>query len=209
MVSGKAFIDALTSRGRRGLRWEILVSLGLIMLSGVLFMGATALKAAEKTILVQKLESLTQVTRSLQMGLAGWWGIGEPPGEIQALMGPTAAALGINGFKVTDTEGRLLASLRTQEMGTVTADPFLLKALATGSLVVPGEVAGKAPETPRGSWTFAAPVFRDGILIGAFSVSYPLENLDVVLRLHRKIVFTFALLDGIFIVLFGGWLIGR
>jgi signal transduction histidine kinase len=82
-------------------------------------------------------------------------------------------------------------------------------ALQTRSLVSESEITGRLPEAPRGYWAFAAPIFRDGILVGAFSVSYPLENLGIVLRLHRKIIFTFAFLDGLFIVLFGGWLIGR
>jgi len=46
-------------------------------------------------------------------------------------------------------------------------------------------------------------------LMGAFSVTYPLENLGVVLSLHRKLIYTFAFIDGLMIVLFGGWLIGR
>jgi signal transduction histidine kinase len=46
-------------------------------------------------------------------------------------------------------------------------------------------------------------------MVCAFAVSFPLENLGVILGVHRKIIFTFALIDGLFIVLFGGWLIGR
>ena len=73
MVSWKTLKEALTIRRQRGLRFEIMFSLGLIMFSGVVIMGATALRAAEKTILIQKLESLTQVTRAVQLGLGGWW----------------------------------------------------------------------------------------------------------------------------------------
>ena len=183
-------------------------SLGLIMFSGVVIMGATALKAAEKTILLQKLESLTQVTRAVQLGLSGWWDKEGPSGNLQVILNQTAAGVGVTSFKVADPKRRILAGIRGEETGTTT-DPFLIRALDTGSMVVPGQITGKLPESARGSWTFAAPVFKYGVLMGAFSVTYPLENLGVVLSLHRKLIYTFAFIDGLMIVLFGGWLIGR
>ncbi len=183
-------------------------SLGLIMFSGVVIMGATALRAAEKTILLQKLESLTQVTRAVQLGLSGWWSKEGPSGDLQVILNQAAAGIGVTSFKVADPGGSILAGIRGQEIGT-TADPFLLRALETRATVVPGQITGKLPESARGSWTFAAPVFKDGVLVGAFSVTYPLENLGVVLNLHRKLIYTFAFIDGLMIVLFGGWLIGR
>ena len=210
MVSRKNVINILTARGQRGLRWEILVSLGILMLGGILIMGATALRSAEKTILLQKLESLTQVTRSLQLGLSGWWDdSGEGSGELPGFLRQTAAGVGIASFKVTDNRGKIIAGMRDQEIGSVSQEPSLLRALEKGSIVVPGEITGNVPDEPRGTWTYAAPVYRRGVLVGAFSVSYPLENLGLVLGLHRRIVTTFAFLDAIFIVLFGGWLIGR
>jgi signal transduction histidine kinase len=183
-------------------------SLGLIMFSGVVIMGATALRAAEKTILLQKLESLTQVTRAVQLGLSGWWSKEGPSGDLQVILNQTAAGIGVTSFKVADPAGVMLAGIRDQDTGT-TSDPFLLRALETRATVVPGHITGKLPKSAKGSWTFAAPVFKDGVLVGAFSVTYPLENLGVVLTLHRKLIYTFALVDGLMIVLFGGWLIGR
>jgi signal transduction histidine kinase len=193
---------------QRGLRFEIMFSLGLIMFSGVVIMGATALRAAEKTILLQKLESLTQVTRAVQLGLSGWWSKEGPSGDLQVILNQTAAGIGVTSFKVADPAGVILAGIRDQDTGT-TSDPFLLRALETRATVVPGHITGKLPKSAKGSWTFAAPVFKDGVLVGAFSVTYPLENLGVVLTLHRKLIYTFALVDGLMIVLFGGWLIGR
>ena len=183
-------------------------SLGLIMFSGVVIMGATALRAAEKTILLQKLESLAQVTRAVQLELSGWWSKEGPSGDLQVVLNQTAAGVGVTSFKVADPGGRILAGLHGKETGT-TSDPFLLRALETRGMVVPGQITGKLPESASGSWTFAAPVFKDGVMRGAFSVTYPLENLGVVLNLHRKLIYTFALIDGLMIVLFGGWLIGR
>jgi hypothetical protein len=183
-------------------------SLGLIMFSGVVIMGATALRAAEKTILLQKLESLTQVTRSVQLGLSGWWSMEGPAEDLQVVLNQTAAGIGVTSFKVTDPRGRILAGTRDQDTGT-TSDPYLIRALQTGATVVPSQVTGKLPESASGTWTFAAPVFKEGVLVGAFSVTFPLENLGIVLNLHRKLIYTFAFIDGLMIVLFGGWLIGR
>ena len=190
------------------MRFEIMFSLGLIMFSGVVIMGATALRAAEKTILLQKLESLTQVTRAVQLGLAGWWNAGGPSPDLQVVLNQTAAGIGVTSFKVADTRLRIKAGIRHDDTG-ITSDPYLIRALETGAIVVPGQITGKLPESPSGSWTFGAPVYKDGVMMGAFSVTYPLENLGVVLNLHRKLIYTFAFIDGLMIVLFGGWLIGR
>jgi len=191
-----------------GLRFEIMFSLGLIMFSGIVIMGITALKAAEKTIVLQKYESLTQVTRAVQLGLSGWWTRGGPSGELQAVLNETAAGIGATSFKVVDPRGHILAGFRDHEKG-ITSDPFLIMALKTRSTVVPQQVTGKPPDSSNGLWTFASPVFKNGVLVGAFSVTYPLENVGTVLRLHRKLIYSFAFIDGFMIVLFGGWLIGR
>jgi len=208
VVSWKRLKEVLTIRGHHGLRFEIMFSLGLIMFSGVVIMGVTALRAAEKTILLQKLESLTQVTRAVQLELAGWWSVDGPSGDLRAVLNQTAAGVGVTSFKVADPQGRILAGLHGQESGR-TYDPFLLRAIETRAMVVPGQVTGKLPASARGSWTFAAPVFKDGVMRGVFSVTFPLENLGVALNLHRKLIYTFAFIDGVMIVLFGGWLIGR
>jgi signal transduction histidine kinase len=208
MVSFKTVKEALTIRGQRGLRFEIMFSVGLIMFSGVAIMGATALRDAENTILLQKLESLTQVTRSVQLGLTGWWTREGPVQELQVLLNQTADGVGITSFKVVDPSGRILAGVRDREKG-LTSDPYLVRALEIGAMVVPGQLTGKLPESASGSWTFAAPVFKNGVPVGAFSVTYPLENLGAALTVHRKLVYSFAFIDGIMILLFCGWLIGK
>ena len=118
MVSGKTVIKGLGFRRQRGLRFEIMFSLGLIMFSGVVILGATALRAAEKTILLQKLESLTQVTRAVQLGLSGWWTKEGPSGDLQVILNQTAAGLGVTSFKVADPEGLLLAGIRESDTGS-------------------------------------------------------------------------------------------
>ena len=148
-------------------------SLGLIMFSGVVILGATALRAAEKTILLQKLESLTQVTRAVQLGLSGWWTKEGPSGDLQVILNQTAAGIGVTSFKVAGANRQILAGIREEEAG-LTSDPSLIRALETRSIVVPGQITGKLPESASGSWTFASPVFKDGVMMGAFSVTYPL-----------------------------------
>ncbi len=200
------------TKGKRGLRWEILVSLGLIMFSGVLFMGITALKAAERTIFLREIESLERLSRSMQMVIATGWeeaSEAERQKDLQALLRQSGAVLGLAGLKVADNAGTILASLRDEEVGTRTGDPVLARALEMKSLVKQSDISGKVPEESGGTWVIAAPLFHEGVQIGAFSVTFPLQNLNLVLRLHRKVIFTFALIDGIFIVLFGGWFIGR
>ena len=210
MVSGKNIIKGLFSRRQRGLRWEILMSLSLLMLSGVAFMGTTALKAAERTILLQKMESLTQVTESLQVSLSGAWGRWqEDPGRLDSHLDRMAQGMNLSGLLVTDARGVILGNTRTEGIGSISSDPYLNAALRTGRLVTPDEVTGSLPQTAAGTWTFAVPVFSGGKVVGGLAVAYPLEGLGVTLRVHRKIIYTFALLDVLIILLFGAWLIGR
>lgn len=213
MVSGKVLTDPGGKRRKRGLRWEILVSLGLIMFSGVLFMGVTALKAAERAVFLREIESLERVTRSVQMILSSEWNEDAPGMKDDRGLGPLlrygAAVLGLSGIKVVDTSGKVIASLREEERGSMAGDPVLIRALKTKSLIRQNEVSGRLPEGPKGTWVIAAPVYRGGTQVGAFSITFPMEDLATVLRFHRKVIFTFAMIDGIFIVLFGGWFIGR
>lgn len=194
-------------RLNHGLRWEILVSLGILMLGGVAFMGTTSLKAAERTLLLQRMESLTMVTRSLQMSLAARWGRDDSP--LAIMVNNAAAGLGMSDFVVVDDKAVIVAALRDAGLGRRSDDPYLQRALASRSLVLPTQVSPQGGPGPGSTWTFAAPVFDGSRLSGAFAVTYPLENLGLTLRLHRKVIFTFAFIDGLFIVLFGGWLIGR
>jgi two-component system NtrC family sensor kinase len=210
LVSGENIIKGIFSRGQRGLRWEILVSLSLLMLSGVAFMGTTALKAAERTILLQKMESLTQVTESLQVSLSGAWDRWrDEPNRLAAHLDRMAQGMNLADLLVTDARGAILGNTRGEGVGSVSSDPYLHAALKTGRLVTPDEVTGKLPHTAAGTWTFAVPVFSEGKIVGGLAVAYPLEGLGVTLRVHRKIIYTFALLDVLVILLFGVWLIGR
>jgi len=179
------------------------------MLSGVSFMGMTALKAAEKTILLQKMESLTQTTRSLQIALSGWWVGPTPPDELRSLMETAAIGMGITSFHVVDGKGRTLANIKGEGYGLSTSNPYLKRAVESKGIVMPDQLTGELPKTAEGSWSFAAPIFSEEGFAGAFVVSFPLEPLGVALKVHRKIIFSFALLDALVIVLFGVWLIGK
>jgi signal transduction histidine kinase len=183
------------------------------MFSGVLFMGVTALKSAERAVFLQEIGSLDRISRSIQLSLSARFSeVPASPEEIRNLrqyLSQTAVAVGLTGFRMVDSSGRIVASLRSEEHGSGTSDPVLMKALEKGTIVRQNEVTGYLPDKPEGSWVIAAPVFRKGTKVGAFSITYPLEDMAILLRLHRKVIFTFALVDGIFIVLFGGWLIGR
>jgi signal transduction histidine kinase len=210
LVSGKNIREGVFARGQRGLRWEILVSLSLLMLSGVAFMGTTALKAAERTILLQKMESLTQVTESLQVSLSGVWDRWQnDPGRLASHLDRMVQGMKLSYLLVADADGIILGSTHGEGVGSATSDPYLKAALRTSRLVTPDEVTGSLPQTPAGTWTFSAPVFSGGKVVGGFAVAYPLESLGVTLRVHRKIIYTFALLDVLIILLFGSWLIGR
>lgn len=198
------------SRGQRGLRWEILVSLGILMFSGVVFMGITALRSAEQTILVQKMESLSQVTRSLQMTLTEWrqeeeWGIGGLPVFVERI----ADGMRLDSLVLVDTSGRIIASTRQGDAGSSSSDPYLKKALDLRRLISPYDVTGRIPTSADGTWSFSAPLYFEGRVAGAFAASFPTQDLGVTLRLQRKIVYSFAILDALVILGFGIWLIGR
>ncbi|NOY86910.1 MAG: HAMP domain-containing protein [Deltaproteobacteria bacterium] len=210
MVPGADHLKALFTRKQRGLRWEILVSLGLLVFGGVAFMGTTALKAAERTILIQKMEALTQVTRSLQAALAGWWELGrKDPAILGAMLERTARGMDISSIVVTDSGGKMVAGTPAEKTLTPLSDSLITKALQAERIVTPGKISGIFPGTAPKTWTFYAPIFSEGDVVGAFSASFPLEGLGVILRVHRKIIYSFAILDAFVILLFGIWLIGR
>jgi signal transduction histidine kinase len=186
------------------------MSLGILMFSGVLFMGATALKSAEQTILALKMESLTQVTKSLQTVLGQWaldgyWDLERLP----ALMDRTAEGMKLDSFILVDGNGVIIGSTRQVGLGSRSSDPYLARALDRRRMISPHEVTGRIPDSAEGTWSFAAPVFIRGKMAGAFLASFPTQDLGVTLRLHRKIVYSFALLDALVILGFGIWLIGR
>lgn len=209
MVSAKAVLRSL-SRGQRGLRWEILVSLGILMFSGVVFMGAMALRSAEQTILVQKMGSLIHVTRSLQSVLTQWhredgWDLDSLP----ALIDRTAEGMRLDSLVLVDADGRIIGNTRQEGLGSRSSDPYLTRALELRRMISPVDVTGKVPTSADGTWSFSAPLFFGEGIGGAFLASFSTRDLGVTLRLHRKIVYSFAFLDALVILGFGIWLIGR
>ena len=210
MVPGADHLKALFIRRQRGLRWEILVSLGLLMFGGVAFMGTTALKAAERTILIQKMEALTQVTRSLQATFAGLWETGQKnPAALEAMLERTAGRMDISSVVVTDSGGKIVAGFPARESLPPLSNSMITKVLQTGRIVIPEKMPGMLSGFAPGTWTISAPIFSGGDVVGAFAASFPLEGLGLILRVHRKIIYSLAILDAFVILLFGIWLIGR
>jgi len=218
MVHWKALIKRFTARPQRGLRWEIIVSLGVLMLAAVTFMGATALKSAERAIILQKVEALTQVTKVLGSAVTRQWQAGgNVPERINTLFRDLGTSTAITEFAVVDGNGRMIAHSREEQIGRRVRDPSLFRAMETRRLVHPDELDPSPGKenwldllfTPAGSWTFAVPVIIDNKVMGAFSVQYPLEGVLLTLRVHRRIVFSMAVIDALVIIVFGIWLIGR
>ncbi len=210
MVSGKDVLDSIFSRKQRGLRWEIIVSLGLLMFGGIAFMGTTALKAAERAIVIQKVESLIRVTRSVKESITLAWEKGDSdPGYLNAMVNRMVEGMGLSDFVIADIDGKIVAHLRPESVGSVTSDPGLQRALKQRRMVSTEEFSGKKPFIPTGSWSFSSPLYRGEEIIGAFTISFPMEDIGVTFRVHRKIILSFALADAFVIIIFGSWLIGR
>lgn len=203
-------MSSLFARRQHGLRWEIIVSLGLLMFGGVVFMGTTALKAAERAIVLQKMESLMQVTRSVKETIALAWDEGiQDPDHLNAMVSRMVEGMRLSDLIIADAAGRIIAHTRTENLGTVTTDPRMKRALELRRMVTTEEFSGQKPYMPTGSWSFSSPLFSGGELVGAFIISYPMENVGVTFRVHRKIILSFALADAFVIILFGSWMIGR
>ncbi|GBE15295.1 sensor protein ZraS [bacterium BMS3Abin14] len=210
MVPGANHLKALFTRRQRGLRWEILVSLGLLMFGGVAFMGITALKAAERAVVIQEVESLTQITRSVKETIALAWDEGaRNPDYLNSMVSRMVEGMGLSDLVIADADGRIIANTRSESIGTVSTDPGLERALNLRRMVMSEEFSGQKAYRPAGSWSFSSPLFSGEKLVGAFSISYPMENVGVTFRVHRKIILSFALADAFVIILFGSWMIGR
>lgn len=203
-------MSSLFARRQHGLRWEIIVSLGLLMFGGVAFMGTTALKAAERAIVLQKVESLMQVTRSVKETIALAWDEGiKDPDHLNAMVSRMVEGMRLSDFIIADAAGRIIAHTRSENLGTVTTDPRMKRALELRRMVTTDEFSGQKPFTPTGSWSFSSPLFSGDELVGAFIISYPMENVGVTFRVHRKIILSFAFADAFVIIIFGSWMIGR
>ncbi len=203
-------MSSLFARRQHGLRWEIIVSLGLLMFGGIAFMGTTALKAAERAIVLQKVESLMQITRSVKETVALAWDKGiRDPDYLNAMVSRMVEGMGLSDFIIADAAGRIIAHTRSENLGTVSTDPRLKRALELRRMVTTEEFSGQRPFMPTGSWSFSSPLFSGSELVGAFAISYPMENVGVTFRVHRKIILFFALADAFVIILFGSWMIGR
>lgn len=210
MVSGKDVLGSVFKRKQRGLRWEIIVSLGLLMFGGVAFMGTTALKAAERAIVIQKVESLIQVTRSVKESVSLAWEKSETDADyLNAMISRMVDGMGLSNFAIADVDGRIVAHLRPESVGSITTDPGLQRALKQRRMVSTEEFSGKKLFMPTGSWSFSSPIYQGEEVVGAFTISFPMEDVGVTFRVHRKIILSFAIADAFVIIIFGSWLIGR
>jgi two-component system NtrC family sensor kinase len=198
---------------RRGIRTEVLLSLGMLMAGAAALLGAASFSASERLVLEQRRESLTQTATALGQALAAAAASGRGETALAATVRRLALDLSLDALVVVDGEARILASSRGEGRGTVSSDPGLRRALQEGRMVTPGEAEGGGgggrPADLARSWTFAAPLPAGSGPRGAFCASFPVEDLRDALRLHRLAILVFALLDVGIILLFGSFLLGK
>ena len=76
-------------------------------------MGTTALKAAERAIVLQKVESLMQVTRSVKETIALAWDEGiKDPDHLNAMVSRMVEGMRLSDFIIADAAGRIIAHTR-------------------------------------------------------------------------------------------------
>ncbi len=195
---------------RPGLRRDVLLSLGILMLGAVTVLGAAALAASERMLLAQRQSSMSQTALAIGQALAASCVPGRGRTGQDAL-GDTvqrlARELPLDALVVADGQGRILASYREESRGSLSSDPALGRALAAGRLVTQEEAGGRPPDLSR-SWTFAAPLPPGAGPAAVFSASFPVEDLRAALGAQRAGVLAFALLDVAIILVFGNFLLG-
>lgn len=196
-----------------GLRTEIIVNLLLLMGAALFFVSLLLLKFAEEELLAQRVKGVTTTLSAVvaALGAEVVGGSEDLAGRCRRIMQQLAANEPGLAWTLVDSQLRTLA-----QGGAIDAPPLVPEDLMRAGVLGDGVLrlrhqsvlipwGGEGKDLLRYSMPLKGPDGAQGIL----QVRLGLEDLAERLGVARRLTFSYVVLYGLVLVLFGGYLLGR
>jgi len=199
------FGRSLWSLPRRwGLRFEIVVSLALLVAAAAGLMGLLVLKYAQREMIALKIETGLVLAKAIEEKMA-------LPAEqvgLERLLHRLTEA-GFEKIVLMDPAGRVLASSESWPWSEPPAESDLRQAMAARQVRTSLAQPLFFMFGPDPSLALAVPLFSDLKLLGAAGLYSPLTDLKASWKKTKEIILIYLVLDTLITVLFGTYLLSR
>jgi signal transduction histidine kinase len=193
-----------------GLRARVVLAIAALTAVMVILFGVVVLRLLQHHLIVQKRAQGRTALLAMQAhfdlveDVSAWR---QRPDNTYLLNFVKAMAnnLELRSLVIVDPGGGVIAHTRGEMVGLVLEEADLQRAVKERVLV--HRVVGLDTEAPE--IIFSGPLYQGGRIVGAARFSLLLDDLFVALAGTRRVLFLYALLDAIVIVLFGSLLLWR
>jgi two-component system, NtrC family, sensor kinase len=190
-----------------GLRARVILLIALLTALLVVLFGAVVVRLLEHHLVKQKRDQGRTALLAMQAGfdLQEFLDHGkrktgvEMPRFIQIM----AQNLELSSLVIVDRDQNVVGHSRADMIGLVLAEEDLERAVTERKLI--HRLIGRDTRTPE--VIISGPLYRDGKVFGAARFSLPLENLYVALSDTRRVLFLYALMDALALILVGSVLL--
>jgi hypothetical protein len=199
------------------LRMEVIINISLLMLAAILLIGFSMTKIQERQIIQEKMrygEGMTQdVQAMIEYLLRGhrMASLSDPMmrEEVQEFVRIYSREKGPFELRITDESQRIVASNKTERIGSNEMHSSLKQALQTGHFHTDMETSGSFLWTRYQKFIFSSPLWIRGKIIGGIQMEVPAEDLPLRLLESKRIILISILLDAVVLIIFGSFLLSR
>jgi two-component system NtrC family sensor kinase len=189
-----------------GLRTEVILNIGILVVASLLLIGFTILKVSENEILEQKIAGGEIILSSLRRSIT------DIQGE-KWYQDPNLSRILITFTQLSEVEeiwivDRNMRSLISRGIG-VGYEDGLRDAIAQGKKKVKVERRGTLWWSFYKRLVLSSPLMKGGEIIGGLQVSFSLSDVTDRLVVFRKLVLILILVDSLVLVAFGSFLLAR
>ncbi|MBW1709324.1 MAG: HAMP domain-containing protein [Deltaproteobacteria bacterium] len=188
----------------RGLRFEIVVSLALLVAAAVGLVGLVVFKYTQREMIALKVESGLILARAIEERLIS----SSPKGVSQYLVN-TLAQTGFEGIAVLDQHGKNLVTSPQWSWERHLNRAKLKQALLSGQTRTFLERTGFFLFGSDPTLSLAVPLFDGPRAVGVVGLYSSLEDLHASWVRTRWIIFLYLLVDTLVMVIFGTYLLSR
>ncbi|MBW2624045.1 MAG: hypothetical protein JRD68_14150, partial [Deltaproteobacteria bacterium] len=189
---------------KRGLRFELIVSLALLVAAAVGLVGLAVFKFAQQEMMALKIESGLMMAWTIEEKL-----ISSPQGDDLPLLVNALARTGFEGIRVMDQNGKILASSKNWPGQGRPLKEDLIKVMGTGQFRSYTGGTGLLFFGPDPTLTLAVPLYKGSRVVGAVGLFSSLAKLRSSWTRTRWIIYLYVAMDTLVMVLFGGYLLSR